>query len=676
MSESRSSPARLVVGLLTLLAGVAGLSWFLQGVLSSPTTAAPWLSRKGWGDLTKWLAGDNAALVRGAETSVPFGVVFLLCAGLVLVVWLVGSLLAVWRSGRPFVAVGSKAGIAGGVFLLSLGVFELVRPFLPPVAGQWIEATSHLWFSAAFAGFLATPLWLSGPRMGSTTAIGSNRFAWLVLLAACAAFVGTFTWMNWGLYDSLLLPHGDSAMYEEHIWNLTHGKGFRSFLDQGLFLGEHIQVAHLLLTPVHLLWPSQLMMELCESLSLGLSAIAVFLIARRHTRAPMASAALGVAWLLYFPMHYLDISIDIKTFRPICLGVPALLFGIDQWERKRFWSAGLLFLVTLSAKEDFALVLAPLGLYFALAASARRERVHGLAWCIGVTVYLVLTVIVIIPEFRSGNIVHYSRYFGELGSSPTEIVKTAFRDPLLVSAKLFRGRSLLYTVLLLLPCAFLPLLSSRRLLVVVPVFCMLCLLELDPVTVQINGVDTQQDQMLVPFHHFHATMLPIMWWATAAGLGRFADGKREQVRRAVGLACCTGLVTGLFYSMSPLGISFYDSGSRLFWEAMYLPSERAEQVEKVLAAIPQTARVASTDFVHTRMTHYERSYDYSGYRTSVPDDVDYIVIDAKHPWPGYSMATRMDEVKEVKSEPGVWEDVGIDTDGYFIVLRRRRSQTD
>ena len=76
--------------------------------------------------------------------------------------------------------------------------------------------------------------------------------------------------------------------------------------------------------------------------------------------------------------------------------------------------------------------------------------------------------------------------------------------------------------------------------------------------------------------------------------------------------------------------------------------------------------------MHTRLTHRERSYDYSGYRTVVPDDADYIVIDAKHPWPGYSMAATVEEVREMKNEPDNWALIPIDTNGYFIVLKRRQ----
>ena len=103
-------------------------------------------------------------------------------------------------------------------------------------------------------------------------------------------------------------------------------------------------------------------------------------------------------------------------------------------------------------------------------------------------------------------------------------------------------------------------------------------------------------------------------------------------------------------------------------------------VPVVVAQIPATARVASTDFIHTRLTHCERSYDYSGYlravnnyQPGVPQDTDYIVIDTGH---RYSEIRSADQVRELKETPEQWELLPDSTNGHFLILRRRASETD
>ena len=87
------------------------------------------------------------------------------------------------------------------------------------------------------------------------------------------------------------------------------------------------------------------------------------------TGSAWAAVCLSAAWLFYFPLHFLDIAIDIKTFRPISLGVPALMFALERIERGRFGTAIVCVIIAVSAKEDFAAILAPLGLWVAVTRS-------------------------------------------------------------------------------------------------------------------------------------------------------------------------------------------------------------------------------------------------------------------------------------------------------------------
>ena len=103
-------------------------------------------------------------------------------------------------------------------------------------------------------------------------------------------------------------------------------------------------------------------------------------------------------------------------------------------------------------------------------------------------------------------------------------------------------------------------------------------------------------------------------------------------------------------------------------------------VAAVAAAIPASAHVASTDYVHPRFTHCERSYDYSKYlrkvagdEDRVPDDTDYIVIDTRHHYSGSvdAAVNSAQEIREIRNNPEIWEEVPLETKGYFFVLRRK-----
>ncbi len=529
----------LVHGLPAFLAGVAATALCLQSMAANPLTAEQFLSSASFQKVAAQLGGpvitSNVGLV---SAEIPL-------AGLLIPLAFFGGLTAVagalWISRRrqcSFRQALAQWLTLGWLWWLLPGVWEGMR--LVAFVANWeagqslIPAIASLWCATSIAGWLATLCILSGKSSQANAAADEslmsgtqaraqtgNRIPWSVWLVL-GVYVVVFTAMNWQLYFGLLLPHGDSAMYEEHLWNVTHGKGFRSYLDQGLFLGEHIQVIHLLLLPVYLVWPSQLSLELCQSLGLAAGAIPVFWMGQRHTGSRKVAALLAVAYLLYFPMQFLDIAIDLKTFRPNAFGITALLFALDQLERRRYWTMGLLMLVTLSAQEDFAIALAPLGLWIALfhvrfvrarstppspqGPSDRSLRLLGIAVALLAGVYLWLVLTQVLPYFRGGREIHYVGYFSRFGETAAEVIRNMLLHPGMLWDALATTQSLYYVLLIVVPLGFLPLCSPSRLAVGIPELFLLCLNQL--------AAD--------PRHHFHAPLVPIVIWATIAGVGRVA----------------------------------------------------------------------------------------------------------------------------------------------------------
>ena len=679
---------------------------FLSSLLSEPAYC-PFLSTSFWTWQVELLGSEIQVdhSTGRAFASVPLGMLFAsILLKSVVMLFAVGTA-AAKLTRRPVIEVILRWAWLGWLWLCGLGGYEVFRVALQMCgffdAAEVLGIFAYYFSAISVAGCLAMLV----PAVRATGAgkpvatpavpASSNTDSWSIsraTLAAAAIFSVVFTAMNWQIYNGLLLPHGDSAMYGEHLWNITHGKGFRSYLDQGLFLGEHVQVVHLLLLPLYVLWPSQLLLELCETLVLAAGAIPIFWMAHRHSGSTTCGSLLAITWLLYTPLQFLDLEIDLKTFRPMSFGVTAMLFGIDRFERGRLKTTAACFLLALAAKEDFALILGPLGLWLAAHAWWQRKTepaqmtagpvapkqglILGVSLALFAVVYLLLVTRVVIPWFRNGEEVHYARYFAKFGDSLGQIVLSMLTNPRLVFDEFVTMTSANYLLALFVPLAFLPFLSPGRLLVAAPILGLLCLNEI-----------VKSDPF--PRHHFQGPVMPLLFWAAAAGLGvvnRLPEGRRRTILNRVlpggavtvaTFGCLAAMQSGAMLGMSPASLSFWDSGSPNHW-SRYIPGERAEMIELVLAEIPVTARVASTDYVHTRLIHYERSYDYSGYRRKVagnkegaPDDTDFIVIDTKHP---YSKVHSPAEVRELQTEPEKWifvSELYEKTNGCFIVLKRR-----
>ena len=690
----------------------------VQTWLTSRSLATNFVSPSAWRQLVRLPVG---AMPNADQGEVSFGSIALVLGAVSIVTWLVGAYWIARRRGSSFLESLATWGLVGWGWWCLIDVWEwtwIGAGLMGATSLSGLLAVSpQLWLTGCLAGWLTTLLTLA--RGGSSRAVlakdssldespaartvRTQRWLWL----ACGVYVVVFTTLNWRLYFNLLMPHGDSVMYEEHLWNVLHGKGFRSYLDQGLFFGEHIQFVHLFLLPLYACWPSHLLLELSESTALALGAFPVYWMTRRclsrdtrfSLQADTLALAAAVAYLLYAPMQFLDIEIDLKTFRPEAFGIPLLLLTLDQLERRQLMGALIGLAFTLTVKEDYAILFGPLGVWIAwsrpagdedratgvkpaLIASllpANRDRfLAGMALSVFSVVYLWVATRVVMPWFRSGAEVHYTRYFAKFGESPEQIVGTMLSNPGLLFGELCSTATVLYALLLLAPLAFIPLLSPGRLAVGLPLFGILCLNEL------------AKD----PRHQFHAPLVAVIFWALAGGLPRAISLVRSLLARwtaasaandehdSTSRTICTHLIwtaslcTGLFLTISPLGCPFWDAGSNWHWQTLYGPSRRGELFARILPLIPRDSRVASTDFVHPRFTHHERSYDYSGYRrkvagdrSGVPDDTDFLVIDTNHP---YSEIKSPAEVPEYRDHRTDWELVPVETEGYFIVLKRRR----
>ena len=671
---------------------------FFQTCFSSRQLASNFVSPATWHGLASGTASKANVASDSQFIDLGFAYTLVPCATVSVLTWLGGAIWLSLSRRMTWTEAVIQWGWYGWLWWCLTDLWEWLWIFMgamaPPGIVALMSVTPQFWLAGCLAGWMTTGLTLAADtNLAPSQVARPFRSSWLWL--ACGLYVIVFVTMNWRLYFNLLVPHGDSAMYEEHLWNLLHGKGFRSYLDRGLFFGEHIQFVHLFLLPLYVIWPSHLLLEACSSTALALGAFPVFWMVRRHIGADRVAFAVAVAYLLYFPMQFLDIEIDLKTFRPESFGIPLLLLTLDQLDRKNVIGTLLGMAACLTVKEDYTLIFGPLGLWIAFSRIGRSQHraelqgqtetrtqpesfhpevplpvAFGLFMSLFSVAYLWFATRIVMPWFRSGVEVHYASYFSRFGKTPEEILKTWLTQPGTVVEALCTPDTALYALALLAPLAFIPLLAPSRLAVAIPLFAILCMNELE-------GSRTPQ-------HQFHAPLVAILFWSVAAALpvasslvrrSGLVSVERNSSAILGRLILASSFATGIFFSLGPLGLPFWDAGSSWHWRKIYGPTHRAAMFARMKDLIPNTARVASTDFVHPRYTHHERSYDYSDYQREIsgagkriPDDTNYLVIDTDHK---YSRIKRPDEVPELRETPEQWELLPDQTEGVFIVLKRK-----
>jgi uncharacterized membrane protein len=203
-----------------------------------------------------------------------------------------------------------------------------------------------------------------------------------------------FSWIAYTKFESFQSTEPpDMAAHIQAIWNTSHGR----FLQQTvLYIGglNHFYPILALFAPVLRLAPHVFALLFLYSLLLASGAVAVYLLARDRLGSRHWGLFLGISYLLYPGLHYLNLM-DVK---PIVLSVPLLLFSFYFWQTGYLRGFTMCLLLTSLVTEQ----VAPVITMFALLSWVRKRNMSWilLPLLIGIGT-LVISMYVYVP-FMSG----------------------------------------------------------------------------------------------------------------------------------------------------------------------------------------------------------------------------------------------------------------------------------
>jgi uncharacterized membrane protein len=284
---------------------------------------------------------------------------------------------------------------------------------------------------------------------------GLAAATFLALILACFFKYAIFE------YDGM-----DLAIFNQIFWNTVRGRPFALSIHPHPSLGDHAELAVLLLAPVYALVQDPRTLLLLQAAAVVAPAFAVLALARTRLASAGKTAAtaavpfaLACAWLLnpsvlniaLFEFHMLPFAL-----LPLLLAVLAYARG-----RKRLFivCAALAMLV----REDVAMVVAALGI---LAWMERRSwwwraipLAMGAAWF--------AVAMRIIASFAPADGYKYAIYYRWLGDSPLGMLANAAADPLRVLTHVLTVPNLEMVIGLLMPLAFLPIARPKALVLAI-----------------------------------------------------------------------------------------------------------------------------------------------------------------------------------------------------------------
>ena len=369
-------------------------------------------------------------------------------------------------------------------------------------------------------------------------------------------------------YASLQYNALDLAIYSQMLWNTTHGEPLFSSIQQGNYFTDHVEPIVFALAGVYALLPSPLTLLVLQCIALFGSTLLVFAIAKRHL-SPWQSVVFACAFA-YNPIIW---NMALFEFHALVFIVPALLWALYAFDTKRRTLFFVACLLMLLVREDAALAVFGLGL---LAMLYRRPASWWIP-CFGVSIAWFAGALALSSAAGSEGY-KFSIYYGWLGESMADKLRTIFTHPLFVLRGLLNGSNLLLIVSLVLLFLGTFLFAPLAVIASLPVFAQLLFARFNP-------------QLLFETHYL-AGLLPFLLYASILGTKRILAHPSVAVQKAThqfGKITATILLIIIGYSFLFLGPIIGGSS-----ELLKMDWNMIAQQKKLLAQIPAEAAVVAS----------------------------------------------------------------------------------
>jgi uncharacterized membrane protein len=526
-----------------------------------------------------------------------------------------------------------------------LAPMALARYLLHPFGAQ---AGSSVWTYALLALTVAVPTLvlaqIGARRLEPPSAGGSlrchcegsvGRFprndrgkgrqgSFLLVAVAAVAYLLVFGALSIARYDGYRAHGLDLGTMDQAVWNTLHGRLLERtplYRDpaagsryENRLLDAKLELIFLPLSALYAVWSDPRLLLALQAAALAAGAIPLYLLARERlgAAAKWPAAILAVAYLVYLPLHYVNMA----DFHPSALMIPPLIAAWRAMRLRRWAQYYLWFVLALLCRVDAALVGLGLGVAILIAGGGARR--HG-AWTLAIAgAWLALDFAVVVPAVHAaygpgaGDLV--SRRFEALGGSPLGVARTLVSQPLTVLGMLIDLDKAQAIVDLLAPTGFLGLLAPWALLPALPVLAA-------------NFLSESAWQQSIHAHYM-APVIPFVWIAAVEGLAwlsrriarthPLAHYARPGVLSFFVLAY-TGLVS---WALSP-----FPPGRAFQLADLYQPSVYEQDLDAVLAQVPPGATVCAQSDLHPHLSQRRDAALYPRCTLEPGLEAEYIALD-------------------------------------------------
>lgn len=387
---------------------------------------------------------------------------------------------------------------------------------------------------------------------------------------------------------SFSTPTYDFGIFSQMFYNMKAcGLPLTTLERDGLLSHFYVHVSpiYYLLLPFYCLFPKPATLQILQAAVLASAVIPLWLIGKRHGLCPVIRTLL-CALLLFYPAYSGGTSYDLHENAFL---TPLILWLFYSLDRKSFLLSLLFAVLTLSVKEDAAVYVAVVVLYYLVCGILNKDReqilTNLLLFAVAVCWFIIATGFLTC----SGDGVmtyRYSNFMYDASGSLLSVIKAVLLCPMKALYECVDPQKLKFIGLTILPLAGIPLFTRRyqRYILLIPY-------------VLVNLMSDYQYQHSIFFQYtFGSTAC--LFYLTAVNL---ADLKLD-LSRIAAVASALLISTVLFADQVLPKATAYP-------ERYWAYRQYYNQVEDTLSLVPDQASVSATTFYTTYLSQRQVLYD-------------------------------------------------------------------
>lgn len=450
-----------------------------------------------------------------------------------------------------------------------------------------------------------------------------------IIVAVFFSLLKIFQYLNFGI-------HTDAPYYESVMWNTINGRFMISDQPGVHALGNHFTPFLISLIPIYYFIQHPLTLLIIHAVAIAAAVIPLYLITQFLFGNRFFSLAITLSFFFSRTVNYgVTDEFHMDAFFPLFF-----LLVFYFYLKKKLFYFYLMAILSLLLKESAGFAIIGIGLFILL----KKDIKIGITLFTISSAYILLTIFMFIPLFRTSNDYEFIGFWSDYGKSYNEIFLNML-NPFSHINNIFTLYKLKNMFNIFSVYIFLPLFSIETVLLFLPAWFIL--------------YSTNQSLMIEGLVHYGLILIPLMFIGSLMNLQRF---KNKEIFKSF-KTDRDRIVKWAF-----ILILFVNLGnSRIFKQvnpSWWTVNERWETAERIISQIPPGVPVSvQCDLRQHVPVRYERYM--------LPNNIEkvsYVMFDLE----GNSYPITKDENMQIASElksSGKWEIVE-DTSGFLLMKKK------